>query len=37
MYVQVKGDMKYLYSMMDDETCFWIAQRARTTTTTMTG
>jgi transposase-like protein len=26
LYVKVKGNMKYLFSMMDDETRFWIAQ-----------
>jgi transposase-like protein len=26
MYVKFKGNMKYLFSMMDDETRFWIAQ-----------
>jgi transposase-like protein len=26
LYVKVKGDMKYLFAMMDDETRFWIAQ-----------
>lgn len=26
VYVKVKGDMKYLFAMMDDETRFWIAQ-----------
>ncbi len=26
IYVKVKGDMKYLFAMMDDETRFWIAQ-----------
>ena len=26
MYVKFKGDMKYLFSLMDDETRFWIAQ-----------
>jgi transposase-like protein len=26
MFVKFKGDMKYLFSMMDDETRFWIAQ-----------
>ena len=26
IYVKVKGNMKYLFSMMDDETRFWIAQ-----------
>ena len=25
-YVKVKGNMKYLFAMMDDETRFWIAQ-----------
>jgi transposase-like protein len=26
LYVKIKGDMKYLFAMMDDETRFWIAQ-----------
>jgi transposase-like protein len=26
VWVKVKGDMKYLFAMMDDETRFWIAQ-----------
>jgi transposase-like protein len=26
LYIKVKGDMKYLFAMMDDETRFWIAQ-----------
>ena len=26
IYIKVKGDMKYLFAMMDDETRFWIAQ-----------
>jgi putative transposase len=25
LYVKVKGDMKYLFALMDDETRFWIA------------
>lgn len=27
LYVKVKGDMKYLFAMMDDETRFWISQQ----------
>ncbi|MDV3276986.1 MAG: IS6 family transposase [Nitrososphaerales archaeon] len=27
VFVKVKGDMKYLFSMMDDETRYWIAQQ----------
>jgi putative transposase len=27
LYVKIKGDMKYLYALMDDETRFWIAQQ----------
>jgi transposase-like protein len=27
IYLKVKGNMKYLYALMDDETCFWIAQQ----------
>ena len=27
LYVKVKGNLKYLFSMMDDETRFWIAQQ----------
>ena len=26
LYIKIKGNMKYLYAMMDDETRFWIAQ-----------
>jgi transposase-like protein len=26
MYVKIKGDMKYVFALMDDETRFWIAQ-----------
>ena len=26
LYIKIKGDMKYLFAMMDDETRFWIAQ-----------
>ena len=25
-YLKVKGNMKYLYVLMNNETCFWIAQ-----------
>lgn len=25
LYLKVKGDMKYLFTLMDDETRFWIA------------
>ncbi|MGD0478270.1 MAG: DDE-type integrase/transposase/recombinase [Nitrososphaerales archaeon] len=31
LYVMVKGDMKYLYAMMDDETRYWIAQEVADT------
>ncbi len=27
LYLKVKGNIKYLYAMMDDETRFWIAQQ----------
>jgi putative transposase len=27
LYVKVKGNMKYLFAMMDDQTRFWIAQQ----------
>ncbi len=27
LYVKMKGDMKYLFAMMDDETRFWISQQ----------
>jgi transposase-like protein len=26
LYVKIKGDMKYLFALMDDQTRFWIAQ-----------
>jgi transposase-like protein len=31
LYVKVKGDMKYLFAMMDDETRFWISQQVADT------
>jgi putative transposase len=31
IYVKVKGNMKYLFAMMDDETRFWIAQEVADT------
>ena len=31
LYVKVKGNMKYLFAMMDDETRFWIAQEVAET------
>jgi putative transposase len=31
LYLKVKGDMKYLFAMMDDETRFWIAQEVAET------
>lgn len=31
IYMKVKGDMKYLFAMMDDETRFWIAQEVAET------
>lgn len=27
LYLKVKGDRKYLFALMDDETRFWIAQQ----------
>ncbi len=27
LYVKMKGNQKYLFALMDDETCFWIAQQ----------
>ena len=27
IYLKVRGDMKYLFAMMDDQTRFWIAQQ----------
>jgi len=29
LYVKVRGNMKYVFAMMDDETRFWIAQEGR--------
>jgi transposase-like protein len=26
LYVKIKGEMKYVFALMDDETRFWIAQ-----------
>jgi putative transposase len=31
LYVKIKGDMKYLFALMDDETRFWIAQEVTET------
>jgi putative transposase len=31
LYIKIKGNMKYLFSMMDDETRFWIAQEVAET------
>jgi putative transposase len=33
LYVKIKGNMKYLFAMMDDETRFWIAQEVAETKT----
>jgi putative transposase len=33
IYMKIKGDMKYLFAMMDDETRFWIAQEVGETKT----
>jgi transposase-like protein len=31
LYVKIKGDVKYLFALMDDETRFWIAQEVADT------
>jgi putative transposase len=31
LYVKIKGDLKYLFALMDDETRFWIAQEVAET------
>lgn len=31
LYLKIKGDTRYLYAMMDDETRFWIAQQVADT------
>lgn len=31
IYIKIRGDMKYLFAMMDDETRFWIAQEVADT------
>jgi transposase-like protein len=31
LYLKVRGDMKYLYALMDDETRFWIAKEVANT------
>ena len=31
LFLKVKGDMRYLYALMDDETRFWIAQQVADT------
>jgi putative transposase len=33
IYMKIKGDLKYLFAMMDDETRFWIAQEVGETKT----
>jgi transposase-like protein len=33
IYMKIKGNMKYLFAMMDDETRFWIAQEVAETKT----
>jgi transposase-like protein len=32
-FPKVRGDMKYLYAMMDNDTRFWIAQQVADTNT----
>ena len=34
LYLKVKGNTKYLYALMDDETRFWIAQQVADTKNT---
>jgi transposase-like protein len=31
LYIKIKGDMKYLFALMDDETRYWIAQEVAET------
>ena len=31
LFLKVKGNMKYLYALMDDQTRFWIAQEVADT------
>jgi transposase-like protein len=31
LWLKIKGDMKYLFALMDDETRFWIAQQVADT------
>ena len=31
LYLKVKGNLKYLYAIMDDQTRFWIAQQVADT------
>ena len=31
LYVKIRGNLKYLYAIMDDETRFWIAQHVADT------
>ena len=31
LYVKIKGNMKYVFAMMDDETRFWIAHEVADT------
>jgi putative transposase len=34
LYLKIKGNTKYLYALMDDETGFWIAQQVAETKNT---
>jgi putative transposase len=31
LWIKIKGNMKYLYALIDDETRFWIAQQVADT------
>ena len=31
IFIKIRGDQKYLFAMMDDETRFWIAQEVAET------
>ena len=31
LYLKIRGDAKYLFALMDDQTCFWIAQQVADT------
>jgi len=35
LFLKIKGNMKYLYAMMDEQTRFWIAKEVATRSTRL--